>query len=152
LTRLYPERPVVGVGAVVWRGGQVLLVRRGRPPKAGQWSLPGGGQHVGETLAEAVAREVREETGLGLREVRLLTTIDLIDRDADGRVRYHYTLVDFTAEAAPGEAAAGDDADAVAWFGLDALPGLGLWAETLRVIGLAAADRQRPGGGGAGAA
>lgn len=142
MSRLYPERPVVGVGAVVWRGEQVLLVRRGRPPKAGQWSLPGGGQHVGETLAEAVEREVREETGLALRDLHLLTTVDLIDRDPDGRVRYHYTLVDFTAEAAPGEAVAGDDADAVAWFGREALAALGLWTETLRVIELAAAARR----------
>jgi 8-oxo-dGTP diphosphatase len=143
LSRLYPDRPVVGVGAVVWRGDRVLLVRRGRPPRLGQWSLPGGGQLVGETLLEAVAREVHEETGLALDEIRLLTTLDLIDRDADGRVRYHYTLVDFTAEAGPGEAMAGDDADAVAWFGLDALAELGLWAETLRIIDLAAASRRR---------
>lgn len=134
---------MVGVGAVVWRGGQVLLVRRGRPPKAGQWSLPGGGQQLGETLLEAVAREVREETGLDLLQVQLLTTVDLIDRDLDGRVRYHYTLVDFTAEAAHGEAVAGDDAEAVAWFAPEGLDRLGLWAETLRIIGLAAAARER---------
>ncbi len=148
MSRLYPERPVVGVGAVVWRGGgsdEVLLVRRGRPPRAGQWSLPGGGQRVGETLLEAVAREVREETGLELADAQLLTTLDLIDRDPDGRVRYHYTLVDFAAEAVPGEAVAGDDAEAVAWFPLTALAGLGLWAETLRVIGLAAAARRQRG-------
>lgn len=143
MSRLYPDRPVVGVGAVVWRDDRVLLVRRGRPPRLGQWSLPGGGQQVGETLLEAVAREVREETGLALEEARLLTTVDLIDRDPDGRVRYHYTLVDFTAEAAPGEAVAGDDADAVAWFGLEGLPALGLWAETLRIIALAADARRQ---------
>jgi 8-oxo-dGTP diphosphatase len=135
----------VGVGAVVWRGERVLLVRRAKPPRAGQWSLPGGAQQLGETLAEAVRREVREETGLDLEGVQLLTTVDLVDRDQGGRVRYHFTLVDFTAEASHGEAVAGDDAAAVAWFAIDELPGLGLWSETLRIIGDAAeARRARP--------
>ena len=106
----YPDRPIVGVGAVVWRGDRVLLIRRGKPPRAGQWSLPGGAQQLGETLREAITREVREETGLELAELRLLTTVDLIEREPDGRVRYHYTLVDFTAEAPAGEPLAGDDA------------------------------------------
>jgi 8-oxo-dGTP diphosphatase len=136
-----PDRPVVGVGAVVWRGEQVLLVRRGRPPRLHQWSLPGGKQQLGETLAEAVAREVREETGLELTHVRLVTTVDLIERELDDSIRYHYTLVDFTAEAGPGEAVAGDDAAEVAWFDLDGLAELGMWAETLRVIELAAGLR-----------
>lgn len=147
MSRLYPDRPVVGVGAVVWRGDRVLLVRRARPPRAGQWSLPGGGQRVGETLAEAVAREVREETGLAVRDLRLITTLDLIERDPDGRVRHHYTLVDYTAEAAPeGEPVAGDDAAEAAWFDLADLGGLGLWSETLRII--EAGARLRGGGGG----
>jgi len=148
-SRLYPDRPVVGVGAVVWRDDRVLLIRRGRPPRAGQWSLPGGAQRLGETLREAAAREVREETSLELTDVRLLTTLDLIEREPDGRVRYHYTLVDFAAEAvAPDRAVAGDDADAVAWFRPDELPGLGLWTETLRIIELAAQARRRPEGDG----
>jgi 8-oxo-dGTP diphosphatase len=67
MSREYPERPVVGVGAVVWRGDSVLLIRRGKPPRLGQWSLPGGAQQLGETLEEAIAREVREETGLTSR-------------------------------------------------------------------------------------
>lgn len=139
--RHYPARPIVGVGAVVWRGEQVLLIKRRKPPREGQWSLPGGAQHLGETLREAVVREVYEETALTLSDVRLLTTLDLIDRDSDGRVRYHYTLVDFTAEAPAGEPMAGDDATAVAWFGLDQLPALGLWSETMRIIQEAAALR-----------
>jgi 8-oxo-dGTP diphosphatase len=143
-SRLYPDRPVVGVGAVVWRDDRVLLIRRGRPPRAGQWSLPGGAQRLGETLREAAAREVREETGLELADVRLLTTLDLVEREQEGRVRYHYTLVDFVAEAPLGEPVAGDDAEAVAWFRLDELPSLGLWSETLRVINEAATLRHRP--------
>jgi ADP-ribose pyrophosphatase YjhB (NUDIX family) len=149
VSRLYPERPVVGVGAVVWRGGRVLLVRRAQPPRAGQWSLPGGAQRVGETLAEAVAREVREETGLELERLQLVTTLDLIERDEAGRVRYHYALVDFTAEAAPaGEPVPGDDAAEAAWFELAALDALGLWSETVRIIHAAARLRGEPADGG----
>jgi ADP-ribose pyrophosphatase YjhB (NUDIX family) len=141
MSREYPERPVVGVGAVVWRGDRVLLIRRGRPPRLGQWSLPGGGQQVGETLIEAVAREVLEETGLQVEQVRFITTIDLIERDTVGRVRFHYTLVDFTAEAPHGTACAGDDAAAVGWFAIEELAELGLWTETLRIIQVAAGMR-----------
>ncbi|MFO1035439.1 MAG: NUDIX hydrolase [Geminicoccaceae bacterium] len=142
MTREYPDRPIVGVGAVVWRENRVLLVRRGKPPRAGQWSIPGGGQHVGETLHEAVSREVAEEAGLALASLDLLTTVDLVERDDQGRVQWHYTLIDFTAEAASGEARAGDDADEVGWFTLDELKGLGLWTETLRIIRMAAEKRE----------
>lgn len=142
MTREYPDRPIVGVGAVVWREDRVLLIRRAKPPRAGQWSIPGGGQQLGETLHEAVSREVAEETGLALTSVDLLTTVDLVERDDLGSIRWHYTLIDFTAEAAPGEARAGDDADDVCWFTLDELKGLGLWTETLRIIRLAATKRE----------
>lgn len=142
MSRDYPDRPVVGVGAVVWRGERVLLIRRGKPPRAGHWSLPGGAQELGETVIEAARREVREETGLELARVELLTVVDSIERDANGRVCRHYTLVDVTAEAGPGEPRAGDDAAAVGWFTLDELARLGLWEETLRVIRLAAARRR----------
>ncbi len=142
MSREYPERPIVGVGAVVWRGDRLLLVRRGKPPRIGQWSLPGGAQHLGETLAEAIAREVQEEAGITLEGVELLAAVDLVERDEAGRVRYHYTLVDFSAEAAGGdEAVAGDDAAEVAWFTPAEAGALGLWSETLRIIGLAAARR-----------
>ncbi|MDX6748700.1 NUDIX hydrolase [Geminicoccaceae bacterium 1502E] len=141
MTRDYPDRPLVGVGAVVWRDGQVLLVRRGKPPRLGQWSLPGGAQELGETVEEAARREVREETGLELGTVSLLTVVDLIERGEDGRVHYHYTLVDVEAEAGQGEAVAASDAAAVGWFGSDALAALPLWEETRRVIALSAARR-----------
>ncbi|MGE3743734.1 MAG: NUDIX domain-containing protein, partial [Geminicoccaceae bacterium] len=108
--------------------------------------LPGGGQQLGETLEEAIRREVREETGLELAAVEFLTTVDLIERDADGRVRFHYTLVDFTAEAADGEPVAGDDAADAAWFEADQLAGLGLWSETLRVVAAARAQRRAAAG------
>ena len=141
MSREYPERPIVGVGAVVWRGERLLLVRRGKPPRLGQWSLPGGAQHLGETLVAAIAREVREEAGLEVQGVELLAAVDLVERDEAGRVRYHYTLVDFAAESPAGDAVAGDDAAAVGWFTPAEAATLGLWSETERIVGLAAARR-----------
>lgn len=144
MSREYPDRPVVGIGGVIWRGQQVLLIRRGKAPRLGQWSLPGGGQKLGETLVEALAREVREETALEITDVDLLAAVDLVERDETGRVRYHYTLIDFTAEALTGEPVPGDDASEAAWFTLPEIRGLGLWSETVRIIELAA-DRRHPG-------
>lgn len=141
MNREFPDRPLVGVGAVVWRAGKVLLVKRGKPPRLGQWSLPGGAQELGETVEDAARREVREETGLELEAVSLLTVVDLVERDETGRVRYHYTLVDLEAEAAPGEPVAGGDAAAVSWFAPDELEALQLWEETRRVVALSARRR-----------
>jgi 8-oxo-dGTP diphosphatase len=143
-SREYPAHPVIGVGVVVWHGARVLLVRRGRPPRAGQWSLPGGGQQLGETVAEAARREVLEEAGLEIELGEIIATIDLIERDQGGRVRYHYTLIDFTAEAVTPALTPGDDAADARWFALDELAGLGLWSETVRVIELAAGQRRAP--------
>ena len=134
MPRLYPDRPVVGVGAVVLGDGKVLLVRRANPPRRGEWSLPGGAQETGETVFEAARREVREETGLTIEILGLVDVVDSIHRDEDGRVRYHYTLVDVFARAAGGGPAAAGDAAEAAWFDLDRLPPL--WPETERVIRL----------------
>lgn len=137
-------RPTVGVGAVVWRGDRVLLIRRGKPPRAGEWSLPGGRQEWGETVEAALRREVREETALELGPLTFVAVVDLLASGADGVVTRHYTLLDYTAEAAPGEAVAGDDAQAVAWFRPDALAALELWDETRAVIARAAGLRPGP--------
>jgi mutator protein MutT len=93
--REYPASPIVGVGAVVFDAGCVLLVRRAKAPLAGEWSLPGGAVELGETLEEAIAREVVEETGLRVVPLQVLKAFDHIDRDAEGRIRFHYVLVDF---------------------------------------------------------
>ncbi len=144
--RIYPERPLVGVGAVVLNGDDVLLIRRAKQPRRGQWSLPGGAQKIGETLLDAIRREVREEAGIAVRVLGLIDVVDSITRDAEGQVAYHYTLVDFAAEWQGGELQAGGDADAARWVPPARLASYELWSETLRVIGLAQ-DRYRKDGG-----
>ena len=134
MSRLYPERPIVGIGTVVWHGQRVLLVRRARPPRVGQWSLPGGAQKLGETIADGARREIREEAGIEVVLGEVIATLDLIERDPDGTVRFHYTLVDFVAEALEPALTPGSDAAEARWFELDELPALGLWSETLRII------------------
>lgn len=141
-----PEQPVVGVGAVVFRGRRVLLVRRATPPLQDEWSLPGGRQELGETLLEAAAREVREETGLLIRPSEVITAVDSIHRAPDGGIAYHFTLVDVLAEspAHDGEPVAGDDAAAVRWADLDEIDALIAWPTTREVIRLAARRRSAP--------
>ncbi len=141
MDRTYPERPFVGVGAIVFRGDAVLLIKRAKAPRAGQWSIPGGVQHLGESVAEAARREVREETGVEIEVGQVIAVVDSIGRDGQGKVEYHYTLIDLGAEWRSGDALAGDDAAEVAWVGIDRLEPYGLWRETLRVIRLAAARR-----------
>lgn len=135
--REYPDRPLIGVGGVVWHQGRVLLIKRGKPPGLGQWSLPGGAQKLGETVYQAAAREVREETGLTCHPQGIIDVVDSIQRDADGRIHYHYTLVDVLALADGDTICAASDAAECAWFCNDDLDGLGLWSETRRVIDLA---------------
>jgi len=137
MSREYPARPLVGIGAVVLRRDSVLLVRRGKPPSAGSWSIPGGAQDLGETAEAAARRELLEETGLVVGALHLLTHVDSIHRDAAGRVQYHYTILDFAAEWVSGEPVAGSDVTEAGFFGFDALAPLKLWSEAHRVIGLA---------------
>ena len=122
---------------MVRHGGRVLLIRRSKPPRAGQWSLPGGRQHLGETVEAAARREVLEETALPLRSCRLLTTVDLIERDDEGRVAWHYTLIDFVGDAEHDRALAGDDAAEAAWFTLDEALAAVSWEETRRILRMA---------------
>jgi 8-oxo-dGTP diphosphatase len=114
--RRYPERPIVGVLAVVMRGDRALVVRRANPPMAGRWGFPGGVLELGETVAQGAMRELFEETGVIAEAAGPLTVIDTIDRDEEGRVRYHYTLVAVIGQWRSGEGAPGDDADEVAWL------------------------------------
>jgi 8-oxo-dGTP diphosphatase len=114
--RRYPDRPIVGVLAVVVRGDRVLVVRRANPPMPGRWGFPGGVLELGETVAQGAMRELAEETGVEAEAGGPLTVIDTIDRDEEGRVRYHYTLVAMIGHWQSGEGVAGDDADEVAWL------------------------------------
>lgn len=134
MSREYPVQPIIGLGAIVWKDGRVLMVQRGRPPRAGIWSLPGGAQDLGESVADGIRREIAEETGVQIELLGLVEVIDSIQRDADGRIRYHYTIVDYAARWVSGEAVAGDDAAAVAWVDPADLHRLDLWEETIRVI------------------
>jgi ADP-ribose pyrophosphatase YjhB (NUDIX family) len=134
MSREYPDRPVAGVGAVVIADGRILLVRRGAAPRIGHWSLPGGAQELGETFAEACAREVREETGIKIEILGLVDAVDSITRDAGGRVQYHYLLVDLLARPSGGALKAGDDVSDARWFAPDEALALPLWSETARVI------------------
>ncbi len=132
----YPNRPLVGVGVVVIKDGRVLLIRRGKPPRAGAWSLPGGRQRLGETVRAAARRELREETGVEAAVTELLDVVDSITRDDGGAIAYHYTLVDFLAEWRAGEVRAGGDAAEAIWAGVEDLDPFELWDETLRLIRL----------------
>lgn len=135
--REYPDRPWVGIGCIVFRGEEVLLVRRGKPPRLGSWSLPGGAQHLGERAEEAARRELREETGIEVGPLALALVVDAISPDPAGRPQYHYTIIDFAAHWAAGEARPGDDAAEVAWALPASLPAYELTEATHQAIAAA---------------
>jgi 8-oxo-dGTP diphosphatase len=135
--REYPTRPFVGIGIVVIKGDRVLLCRRGKPPNVGTWTLPGGAQDLGETVETGARRELLEETGLTVGALHFCAHVDVVREDHDGRVRFHYTILDFAAQWVSGEPVAGSDVSEVEWAPLDALQPYDLWSEAHRVIGIA---------------
>jgi mutator protein MutT len=132
--REFPDRPVVGVGAVIVDGDRVVLVKRAHEPLKGEWSLPGGSVEVGETLAEAVAREVREETGLDVRVGPLLDVFDRIHRGRDTRIEYHFVLLDYRCTVVSGTLTHGSDAAEACWASATDLERFGLSDLARRVI------------------
>jgi mutator protein MutT len=130
----YPPAPVVGVGGIVVRGDRALIVKRAHDPRRGEWSIPGGAVELGERLTDAVRRELREETGLDVDVGAVVESFDRIHHDDDGRVRYHFVIVDFVCHAPAGEALAGTDADAVAWVTAEELDAYGVNEHAAAVI------------------
>lgn len=114
--RKYPKIPRVGVGVLVFRGEQILLVKRGKPPNAGKWTIPGGLVKLGETLHQAAERELLEECGIKIVLKNIITTFDIIDRDEKDEIRYHYVLVDFAADYHSGNLKADSDVDEARWL------------------------------------
>lgn len=132
--RKYPDRPIVGVGAVIVDGDRVLLVKRAHEPSKGEWSLPGGAVEVGESLEAALVREVREETCLDVTVGPVVEVLDRIGRDAADRVEYHFVIVDYLCHVTGGTATCGSDAEEVRWAALDDLARFRLTAAVLAVI------------------
>jgi len=136
MKREYPDSPLVGVGAIIIEDDRILLVKRGHPPLAGEWSIPGGVLEVGETLREAAVREAMEETGLEVEPSELLGVYDRVLRDADERTLYHYVLIDFLCRRVSGEPRPAGDADEAQWFTPGEVENLALAKDTAEVIKL----------------
>jgi 8-oxo-dGTP diphosphatase len=132
--RQYPDRPVIGVGAIVLDGNRVLLVKRAHEPLKGQWSVPGGVVEIGELLEHAVAREVREETSLEISVGPVVEVLERIRRDPDERVEFHYVLVDYLCTPTGGVLTPGSDAEAARWIAIEDLDRYGVAEKTIEVI------------------
>ncbi|MGH9530306.1 MAG: NUDIX hydrolase [Terriglobales bacterium] len=136
IKREYPDAPIAGVGAVIIDHGRVLLVRRGNPPMIGEWSIPGGAVELGETVLGSVIREVREETGMVVEPMALLGVYDRIIRGDEGRILYHYVLIDFLCIRIAGEPQAASDCKEAKWFTSEEVKRIPLSPDTIQVIHL----------------
>jgi 8-oxo-dGTP diphosphatase len=129
-----PTVPQIGVGAVVFKDGQVLLVKRATAPSRGLWAIPGGRLEFGETLQQAAEREILEETGVVIRASHPIYTFDVIERDDTGAIHFHYVIVDLEAEYVRGEPIASDDADDARWISPDEISSLSVSAKTVTLL------------------
>ncbi len=134
IKRHYPDQPLVGVGAVVWRGDEVLLVRRGQEPAKDSWSLPGGLVELGESMIAAIHRELAEETGITVRLLGIAAVLERIFPDPEDRIAYHYVLVDFLCDYLEGELRAGSDSTAARFVPIEEISGFELPSGTAEVI------------------
>ena len=131
---VYPVQPQVAVGAIVFKDDRVLLVRRGKPPAEDLWAIPGGRVEIGETLQQAAEREILEETAITIRARLPVYTFDVIERDSQGHIRFHYVIVDLTADYVRGRPRAGDDASAARWIASDELATLKVSPKTRQLL------------------
>lgn len=134
MKRDYPDRPIVGVGAVIIERERVVVVRRATEPLRGQWSIPGGVLEIGETLRQGTEREVLEETGLVIEAGEVLEVFDRIVPDGEGKVQFHYVLVDFLCRRVSGDLRAGSDVSEARWVASAYLDALGIEAPAAAVI------------------
>jgi len=130
----YPNRPLVAVGAVVFKEDKVLLVLRAKPPAENRWTIPGGSVELGETLQEAAEREIWEETGLTIQAGEPVYTFDVIERDSKGAILFHYVIVDMAADYVGGELRPGDDATDVCWASFGDVKSLKVSAATRKLL------------------
>jgi len=134
MTRPYPETPVCAVGAIIFRGDAVLLIQRGKPPAEGKWSIPGGAVRLGEALEAAVIRELLEEARLEVRPLAVGKVIDRIYTDSEGKIAYHYVIIDYVCEAGPDQPRAGSDASDARFFEIQKLDEIDMTEGTAEVI------------------
>ena len=132
--RQYPEHPVIAVGGVVISEGRALLIRRGQAPLEGRWSIPGGILELGETIADGIARELFEETGVRAGALDLIEVYEKVLRDAGDRAQYHFVILDYLCELEEGTAQAGSDVTEVAWVREEELKQLQLTGAATRVV------------------
>ncbi len=140
-SREFPTRPIAAVGAIVFKGERVLVIRRGQPPRFGEWSVPGGAVELGETLRDAARREVREECSIEIEIGEPVAAVDIIERDPDGRVRFHYAIADFGATWVSGELHAASDSTDARWVTLAELAQLEMNPKTRAVFEKAFEER-----------
>ncbi len=143
MQREHPKQPLIGVGALIVENGRVVLIKRGKAPLLGEWSIPGGMLELGETLRQGAEREALEETGLVVRATELLGVFDRVVPDAEGKIIYHYVLIDFLCERVSGELHAGADAADARWYKPEEVADLPLTEDTAGVIRAALAKCSR---------
>lgn len=119
MKRLYPDQPVVGIGAVIIKEGKIALIKRGNEPARGKWTIPGGLVELGESTEEAVIRETLEETGLTVENPQLIDVVSNVDLDGEGKIKYHYVIIDYSVHVLNGTASASSDAVELQWVPLD---------------------------------